>query len=240
LVFLDSDIFCWNAPELLFLPAMKDLGMVVEFTKTVASFGPSDEEYEPMWRSLYDIADVHFEPYVTTLLSDETVRGWWCSGVIACRRSAGLMNRWMEIFDESLRKAPFIPKAYYLREQMTICALAASVYDRFYELPVSYSYPVQNFKHYTSRGYRPEDAVFWHYQPYMDKAFKAFRKTMDRVDGKSEKLRIAERFIQKAKTEYPKMIGLDESIFSRYRRQLKIGPRLRKLIGKSKETDRLA
>jgi hypothetical protein len=239
LVFLDSDILCWNEPELFFLPETKDLGMVVDFTKTMASYGPSDEECEPMWRSLYDIADVRFEPYVKTLLSDEIVRGWWCSGVIACRRSAGLMNRWMELFNESMRKVPFIPKSYYLKEQMTLCALAASVYERFCELPVSYNYPVQNFKHYTCRGYRPEDAILWHYQPYMNKSFKDFQQKMDRVDGKSEKLRIAERFIQKAKTDYPKMIGLDESIFSRYRRQLKIGPRFRKLIGKTKETDPL-
>lgn len=238
LIFLDSDILCWNEPDLFALPTGKDLGMVVDGTKTVASSGPSDFKYEPMWKSLYQIAGVEdSEPYVTTLLTNELVRGWWSSGVIVCRRSASIMEKWLTVFHESMKSSFFIPESNYLREQMTICAVAASIYNQFLELPVSYNYPVQNFAHYTARGTSPEVAALWHYQPYMNKAFRLLRERMDRTSDISTKIRVANDFITNVETKYPKMIGLDESIVSRYRRELALGPRLRKLIGRSKDTD---
>lgn len=238
LIFLDSDILCWNEPHLFALPDEKDLGMVIDGTKTVASYGASDTKHEPMWKSLYKIAHVeNSEPYVTTLLTDEIVRGWWSSGVIACRRSANLMEKWLAVFEESKASNIFIPEAGYLSEQMTICAVVASVYDRFIELPVSYNYPVQNFRHYSARGTNPNVAVLWHYQPYLNKSFRKLRKRIDSTQDISTKIRIANKFITDIKTKFPRMIGLDESIFSLYRRKLGIGPRVRKLIGCSKDTD---
>ncbi len=237
LIFLDSDILCWNEPKLFVLPKEKDLGMVIDGTKTVASSGPGDIKNETMWQYLYGLSDVKIEPYVTTLLTDEIVRGWWSSGVIICRSSANLMERWLAIFSKAMKTIPFIPEAYYLREQMTICAVAASAYERFFELPVSYNYPVQNFTHYMNRGTHPNAAILWHYQPYMNKAFRKLQESINGVRSKTEKVIIAEQFIEKVETKYQKMIGLDESVLSKYRRQLAIGTRLREFFNKYKNAD---
>ena len=209
LVFLDSDMFCWNEPELFVLPRQMDLAMVADGTKTVASAGPDDSVHEPMWQQLYGITGGRGDWYNNTLMTDQVVRGWWSSGVIACRRSAGLMQAWLEVFEEALEKVSFTPSAHYLREQMTICAVAVAAAEsgRFVELPVAYNYPVQNYSHYTSRGTSPDEAILWHYQPYMNKTFKMFRKKMDRVSTLAEKIRVAEEFIERVRVRYSKVIG---------------------------------
>lgn len=237
LFFLDSDIFCWNEPGLHSFPGTKDLAMVVDGTKTVASSGVDDFEYELMWRELYQLLGVQNEPYVKTLLTDEYVRGWWSSGVIGCRRSAGLMNQWLSFFLQAIDEISFVPQAHYLREQMTLCVIAAHAYEKFYELPVSYNYPVQNHYHYSSRGTSPEEAVLWHYQPYMNKAFRKFQTRLDKIKDVDRKIEYAENFIVSVKNNYPKHLGLDESLLTKYRKRLSIGPRLRKMIGKQKPTD---
>ncbi len=236
-VFLDSDILCWNEPKDFSLPGSVDLAMVADGTKTVASSGPNDELHEPMWQRLYEIADVRHEPYNTTLLTDRRVRGWWSSGVIVSRRSAGLMERWMAVFEEAYRTVPFIPAAYYLREQMTVCAVAAASADRFLELPVSYNYPVQNFGHYARRGTSPEEAVLWHYQPYMNKVFRKLGVKLEKASSVSEKISIMKLFIHEVQSGYSKVLGLDESLLRIWRRNLALGPRLRKRMGCPKGTD---
>ena len=54
------------------------------------------------------------------------------------------MDRWLDLFKKALRADFFVPEAYYLREQMTLCALAAAFQERFVELPISHNYPIQN------------------------------------------------------------------------------------------------
>lgn len=230
LIFLDSDIICWHEPLLFDLPEGKDLALVVDGTKSVASNGPGDK-YEEMWQSLYKLAQVTSEPYVKTLLTDELVRGWWGSGVIVARRQAGVMAQWLSVFKAALQQVNFLPAAMYLREQMTLCAVVAATYDRFVELPVGYNYPVQNHKHYRSRGVPPEAAVLWHYQPFLNKAFRKFSVRLDSVATLAGKCAEAHLFIADLEKNYPRRIGRDESMLRRIRRRLELGPRLRRLLG---------
>jgi hypothetical protein len=226
LVFLDSDILCWHEPELFTLPDDKDLAMTVDGTKTVASAGPHDI-YDPVWMDLYRLADARYSPFVTTHLTDERVRGWWGSGVIVCRRSSGLMTRWLALFETALRTVRFLPEMAYLREQMTVCALAAAVYPRFDELPIGYNYPVQNHAHFRARSLPPEHAALWHYQPYLNKAFRKFARQLDRTEGAQKKMARADVFTRELKHNYRRMIGMDESWLTVVRRRLRLRPRMR-------------
>lgn len=231
LIFLDSDILCWRDPMLFQLPADKDLAMTVDTTKAVASSGASDP-YDHVWMDLYKKAGVSEEIYVTTSLTDERVRCWMGSGVIIARRSAGLMKKWMELFNAAMSTTPFAQEMTYLREQMTISALAASVWPRFLELPITYNYQVQNYDHFTRRGNSPEDAILWHYQPYFNKAFRKFSERLDKIPAVGNKIHEAEKFSEKLRTNYKKMIGLDESWIMKLRSRLKIRTRARNLLTK--------
>lgn len=229
LIFLDSDILCWNEPELFTLPADKDLAMTADTTKTVASSGPEDP-YDAVWMHLYRLANCRHFPFVTTSLTDERVRGWWGSGVIVTRRSAGLMAKWIALFEAALEAVDFTPQMSYLREQMTMSALAASVLPRFQELPVTYNYPVQNYAHFSARGQRPPDAVLWHYQPFLNKAFRKFAGRLDRVPGAHNKMAHSAAFSEQLRLNYPKMIGLDESWLASMRSRLRLRTRIREAV----------
>jgi hypothetical protein len=236
LVFLDSDILCWRPPELFQLYNGADISLVVDGTKTVASSGPGDR-YEEMWRRVYDISGARAEPYVSTMLTNERVRGWWSSGVIVCRRSAGIMNRWMECFGAISNKVDVPPEAEYLREQISLSAIVASVYDHFAPLPVAYNYPVQNYAHYSRLGVSPHDAVLWHYQLFLNRAFRKLENQMERTATTQQRIAMAEKFISRVHIEYPKMLGRDESLVRSLRRKMKLGVRLRKMFGIPKDSD---
>lgn len=237
LVFLDSDILCWNYPKQFHLDTEKSIAMVVDSTKTVASSGKFDKEYEKQWQDLYKLAGVEHFPFVNTWLDKQSVRGWWNTGVIVVRRDRGLMQEWLSLFKSALESIKFTPDSYYLREQMSLCAVTAKHYPHFQELPLGYNYPVQSFEHYVKLGYSPEDAALWHYQPYMNKSFVKFKRSIDQCSSFEERHKIAEKFIQRCETSYHRMIGLDESFLVRIRKKAKIGPRLRKFLGRAKASD---
>jgi hypothetical protein len=239
LVFLDTDIVCWREPQCFALPDQYDLSLCVDTTKTVASSGPGDR-YDHMWKSLYELADVKNEPYVVTHLTNQRVRSWWMSSVISSQRECGLMDRWLYVFKRALREDFFVPEAHYLREQMTLCAVAAGVYERFVELPISHNYPVQNYNCYTGKGTSPERAVLWHYQPFLNKFFKSFAAQVDASPCVAGKINIAESAIAALRDHYPSMIGLAETFFQRWRRELRVGPRLRRALGVAKPSDKQA
>jgi hypothetical protein len=239
LVFLDTDIVCWNEPTYFALPDKCDLSLCVDTTKTVSSSGPGDR-YDQMWKRLYEMAGVRNEPYVVTHLTNQRVKSWWMSSVIPSRRECGLMGRWLDVFERALRADFFVPEAHYLREQMTLCAVAAAVYERFLELPISHSYPVQNYNYYAGKGALPDLATLWHYQPFLNKFFKWFATQIDASSDLAEKISIAESAASALRRNYPSMIGLDETFFQRWRRELRVGPRLRRALGVAKPSDNRA
>ncbi len=236
LVFLDSDILCWRPPELFQLCDDADISLVVDGTKSVASSGSGDR-YEEIWRRVYDIAGARVEPYVDTMLTGERVRGWWSSGVIVCRRSAGIMDRWKDCFNAIVNQVDVPSEVEYLREQISLSAIVASVYDQFAPLPVAYNYPVQNYAHYRRLGVSPRDAVLWHYQLFLNRAFRKLGRQIEHCSTTQARIVMAKKFIARVQTEYPKMLGRDESWMRSLRRRMRVGVRVRKCLGIAKDTD---
>jgi hypothetical protein len=239
LVFLDTDIVCWREPRCFALPEQYDLSLCVDTTKTVSSSGPGDK-YDNMWKRLYELVGTKNEPYVVTHLTNQRVRSWWMSSVIPTRRECGLMGRWLDVFKRAMREDFFVSEAHYLREQMTLCAVAVEVYERFLELPISHNYPVQNYDCYSREGTSPELAILWHYQPFLNKFFRSFAAQIDALPSPAEKVSVAESTIAALRRDYPSMIGLDETFFQKWRRELRIGPKLRRTLGIAKPSDKQA
>ncbi len=235
-VFLDSDILAWREPSDLLLPAGIDIALVPDTTKTTASAGPGDplEEY---WTQLYALTGATARPFVTTILTNERVRGTWNSGVVPLRRSAGIARHWRDTMVEMLEH-DFAPReASYLRENNLLSAIAAAHYDRFRELSFGYNYPVQNWDRMTANGIAPEEAVLWHYQPFFDRAFRRFAQKIDRARTLRERLALTETMVDDLRRNYRARIDNDEPFIRSLRRRLRIGPRLRKLLGRAKASD---
>jgi hypothetical protein len=235
-VFLDTDILAWRAPEAFLLPDGIDIALVPDGTKTTASSGPGDP-FEAYWMKLYDLVGATARPFVTTLLTNEHVRGTWNSGVVALRRGAGIAAHWRDTMLQLLRN-DFAPReASYLRENNLLSAIAAAHYDCFLELTPAWNYPIQNWDKMTSRGILPEEAALWHYQPFFDRAFHRFADRIDKSRTLDERLRLTERLVDDLRRNYRKRIALDESWLHSVRRRARLGPRVRALIGRSKPTD---
>lgn len=235
-VFLDSDILAWREPSAFLLPADIDISLVPDGTKTTASAGPGDprEEY---WTRLYALTGATARPFVTTILSREYVRGTWNSGVVPLRRSAGIAQHWRDTMVEMLEH-DFAPReASYLRENNLLSAIATAHYDRFRELSFAYNYPVQNWDRMTENGIAPEEAVLWHYQPFFDREFRRFAEKMERMRTLNERLALTEWMVEDLRRNYRGRIGIDEPFMKTLRRRLRIGPRLRKLLGRAKASD---
>lgn len=237
LVFLDTDVLCWNPPTHFELAAGADLSLCVDGTKTVASRGLGDR-YEPMWQTLYRLAGVTQEPpYVVTHLTSERVRGWWMSSIIPSRRRAGIMGQWLDLFQKVAREDFFVPEAAYMREQMTLDAVAARLAGRFAELPITHNYPVQNHDYYSRKGISPESAVLWHYQQFLNRFFRDLSQRVDAAPTVDAKLAVAESAVEKLRVHFGSLIGFDESLLHKWRRQLQLGPRIRRVLGRAKPSD---
>lgn len=235
-VFLDTDILAWAEPRAFLLDGGVDLALVPDTTKTTASAGPGDP-YEDYWMQLYEMVGATARPFVTTTLTEERVRGTWNSGVVPLRRAAGIAAQWREAMLRLLTDDFAPAQAVYLRENNVLSAAAAAHYDRFLELPVAYNYPVQNWDTMTPRGFPPEDAVLWHYQPFLDRTFARFAARIDAAGSLQRRIALTEELVSDLRVNYRDRIGIDESFLQSLRRRLRLGPRLRALTRRAKPTD---
>jgi hypothetical protein len=233
-VFLDTDILVWREPGAFLLDDGVDVALVPDTTKTTASAGP-DDPFEEYWTKLYAMVGATARPFVVTTLTKERVRGTWNSGVVPLRRSAGIAAQWREAMLRLLADDFAPARAVYLRENNVLSAVATAHYDRFLELPVTYNYPVQNWDTMVPP---PEDAVLWHYQPFLDKTFRRFAARIDAARSLQERLALTDRLVSDLRVNYRRRIGVDETFAQSLRRRLRLGPRLRALAGRAKESDR--
>lgn len=234
--FLDTDILVWREPSAFLLEESKDIALVADTTKTTASSGPGDP-FEEYWMRLYALTGAVSRPFVTTTLTDEYVRGTWNSGVIALRRSAGIAAQWRDAMLQMLGDDFSPPAASYLRENNLLSAVATARFDRMRELSFAYNYPVQNWDRMTAKGIAPEDAILWHYQQFLDKAYRRFAQRIDGAGTLRARLTLTERFADDLRRNYRRRIGIDETWLQSLRRRARLGPRVRKLLGRSKPTD---
>ncbi|HEY6137927.1 MAG TPA: hypothetical protein VI670_09210 [Thermoanaerobaculia bacterium] len=232
-VFLDSDILVWGEPRAFLLEGGVDIALVADTTKTTASAGPGDP-FEEYWMKLYDLVGATARPFVVTTLTKERVRGTWNSGVVPLRRSAGIAAQWREAMLRLLEDNFAPAQAVYLRENNVLSAVAAARYERFLELPVTYNYPVQNWD---TMSPPPEEAVLWHYQPFLDRTFRRFAARIDGARSLQRRMALTEALVADLRVNYRKRIGVDETVAQLLRRRLRLGPRLRALVGRPKPTD---
>lgn len=235
-VFLDSDILAWREPREFLLPDGVDLALVPDGTKTTASAGPGDR-FEEYWMRLYELTGATARPFVTTILTKERVRGTWNSGVVPLRSGAGIARQWRDAMEQLLAN-DFAPReASYLRENNLLSALAAAHYGRYRELSFAYNYPVQNWDRMTASGIAPEEAVLWHYQPFFDRTFRRFSERIRAAGTLRERLALTESLVDDLRRNYRRRIGIDESWLQSVRRRARLGPRVRALLGRARETD---
>lgn len=232
-VFLDTDILVWREPSRFLLEPQVDIALVPDTTKTTASSGPGDR-FEEYWERLYALVGATARPFVTTTVSNERVRGTWNSGVVALRRGAGIGRQWREAMLRLLENDFAPAEASYLRENNLLSAIAAAHSDRYAELPVSYNYPVQAWKKMQTSA---EEAVLWHYQPFFDRAYRRFAARIDGAGSLRERLELTARMADDLRRNYRRRIGVDESPLQRLRRRLRIGPRVRSILGRAKPGD---
>ena len=234
--FIDTDILAWAEPSAFLFDEGIDMGLVADTTKTTGSTGPGDP-FEEYWMRLYDLVGASARPFITTTLLHEYVRGTWNSGVVALRRSAGIAAQWADAMERLLADDFAPPAASYLRENNVLSAVGAARFERLLQLPVAYNYPVQNWDRMIEDGTAPDDAVLWHYQPFFDRAFHRFADRIDATRTLRERLALTENLAHDLRLNYRSRIGIDETWLQSLRRRARLGPRLRRVLGKSKASD---
>jgi hypothetical protein len=235
-IFLDTDILAWKPPVAFLLPAGTDIALVPDGTKTTASSGPGDP-FEEYWQRLYALVGARERPFVRTTLTNEYVRGTWNSGVVPLRRATGIAQQWSDAMRRLMAEGFAPQQAAYLRENNLLSALAAAHWDRYQELPVTYNYPIQSSTTMGAKGFAPEDAVLWHYQPFFDKAYRRFAHRIDGASNVQTRIALTEALVRDLRINHRKRVGIDESWLNSLRRRVRLGPRLRAAIGRPKPTD---
>ncbi|MBF2066312.1 MAG: hypothetical protein IGS39_18120 [Calothrix sp. C42_A2020_038] len=145
LVFLDSDQCFFNEPKELLLPSNFNIGLRPEYGKSIGSTGSGDT-FEDYWLKLYDVFDVKEEIFVKPAIGNTKIRGYWNSGMVSARRSAGIFTAWKDNFMKLMKLNITPPQASYFIDQIvlsiTICSRAEKVFH--FSSPYSYPFPLHN------------------------------------------------------------------------------------------------
>jgi len=243
LAWMDSDTLVINEPKSLILDDSVDVCAAPESVKGVGSFGKEDILADPYWMQLYDICGTMGEPYTLTGLTGERIRAYYNTGVIASRRSSGIFEKWRDNMSATLDRClwPYNPKLgdhhRHMVEQTTFGATAHSHEFKIAELPYTHNYWVQNQGYMMANyGVAPLDAAIWHHTNRMEKAFANLQRDIDR---KGYDLTRIEEFVADIRQNSKDRLGLDISWHRKMRQRLKIGPRLRRLVGRSLPSDQI-
>ena len=70
--------------------------------------------------------------------------------------------------------------------------------------------------------------------------FKRFAVEIDEAPTLTGKISKAEYAVSALRQDYASMIGLDETLFRKWRRELRLGPRLTRALGIAKSSDKQA
>ncbi len=140
LVFVDSDKVFFQEPARLLLDAGVDVAVRPVDVKNVGTDGKSDENHS-YWARLAAEFQISSFCRVTTTVDRQQILGYWNSGLVSVRRSAGIFTAWKENFETALSLDMLPPKPYFLDQ----CVLAATIHAlgvAVAELPPSYNYPL--------------------------------------------------------------------------------------------------
>jgi hypothetical protein len=128
LVVLDSDTVLLDA---LPLPPDADVAVRPVDSKGSASEGPGDP-FESYWRALAALSAVDLDtlPFVATTDGRHRVRASYNGGLVAARRSAGLLGQWADLFARSVAAGlrPWRGRGENVHASTGYVGLAASEY----------------------------------------------------------------------------------------------------------------
>ncbi len=173
LVFADSDIVFWNAPERLCLPPEVDVALRPEQKRWVGAGSPEHEGF-PYWLALFERHGIESPPMHRTAVEGDRIFAYWNSGLVSARRRCGVFAKWREVFEANWRESLW-PKQgdyYFYCEQVsfTIALLASGVRHR--DLPRSYNYnvPLQDALPEHERLECLDEMVVMHYHKLLEKS----------------------------------------------------------------------
>lgn len=189
LVFLDSDKCFFNEPKEFLLPSNYDIGLRPEYGKSIGSMGKGDI-YEDYWLKLYQLFNIKREIFVDTSIGQKRIRGYWNSGVVAARRSAGIFTNWKINFEKLMRLNITPPQAAYFLDQIVLSITVCSMTENIFTFSPSYSYPLplHNRLSKNMKLNSFEEIVSIHY--FNTFYYNNWKKTLNRLknfDRKSEK-----------------------------------------------------
>jgi len=128
IVVLDSDTVLLDR---LPLPPDADVALRPVDSKGSASAGP-DDPFDSYWQALAALEPVDLEalPFVATTDGRHRVRASYNGGLVAARRSAGLLTRWADLFARSVAAGlrPWRGRAENVHASTGYVGLAASEY----------------------------------------------------------------------------------------------------------------
>ena len=141
LVFADTDsVFLGEPSELIggdWLAAVRPVDR-----RIAGSRGKGKNE--PFWRKMYAELGVEAAPFVETTVGQMAIRAYWNSGLIAARRSAGLLSAWERALGR-LFDAGIVQKRWpQFMDQLSWAGVTADVHDRLLILSPPYNYPLRH------------------------------------------------------------------------------------------------
>jgi hypothetical protein len=99
---------------------------------------------EPFWRKMYAELGVTEEPFTETTVGQIRIRGYWNTGLVAVRRSAGLFGAWEDALGR-LFDAEIVQKRWpQFMDQLSWAGVTANVQDRVRLLSDAYNYPLRH------------------------------------------------------------------------------------------------
>lgn len=163
LVFTDSDCVFLNEPLEL---AEGDWAAALRPVDRRIAGSRGKGKNEPFWRKMYAELGVESEPFVETTVGQVPIRAYWNSGLIAVRRSAGLLDQWeralMQLFDAGIvqRRWP------QFMDQLSWAGVTADAHDRVRILSDGYNYPLPHRQGLgpAARGLTLAELVHVHYR----------------------------------------------------------------------------
>ncbi len=141
LVFIDSDKCFFAEPNEFLLPEGFNVRIRPEYGKGVGSSGSLDRQ-DAYWKKIYEIAGVKREVFVTTPIANKRIRGYWNSGLVAVRRSAGIFQTWQENFEKAMHLQLAPPQGVYFLEQSILSATISALEENISSFSSAYSYPL--------------------------------------------------------------------------------------------------
>ena len=200
LVFLDSDKCVVAQPDEFLLPSSCNVRMHPEYGKgSIGSTGDQDPQDE-YWQKLYKLLGVQHEIFINTPIANKRIRGYWNSGLVSVRRSAGIFSQWKDNFEKVMSQKLEPSQGNYFVEQSVLSATLCSLYPEISHFSDSYSYPLplHNRLHKSSQVNRFDELISVHYfNLFFYKDWQKTLSTLKNIDMSSAKYQwICEKIVE--------------------------------------------